>query len=245
MSGQRWGSYPSWWVLSHGLPRLQNAARNGPRVAALRTYLALAVLVDFHTRHVAVSISDLEAITGMSRPMVVAGTRVLEGITAHQGVPKSPTTADLSAPMLPVVQVHRSGKTTAFTLLRDHSSAFAKVPRDLLRRELRGLPTRGTSALNAVKLYLALLSVRPNTSDRLPISHDKLVEYTGIRPDRLRSAIDVLFEHRLIRLEQIDAEDPKRPGHRRNVYYLLGLEGGGNAASGSAPTKQAGQARRK
>lgn len=105
---------------------------------------------------------------------------------------------------------------------------WAKLPRAHLLHEnhFRGLGLRGAAALNALKLYLALVTFRPNQSRHVLLSYDRIEHYTGIPRPRIRHAIDVLLNHDWISIgthgvASIAAEVNE---HRKptNVYILRG-----------------------
>ncbi|WP_311061436.1 hypothetical protein [Pseudomonas aeruginosa] len=49
----------------------------GTSIAALKCLLAVSLQADFHTRTAAVSYNDFELLTGLSRPMISKGLRML------------------------------------------------------------------------------------------------------------------------------------------------------------------------
>ena len=69
-------------------------------------------------------------------------------------------------------------------------------------------------------MYITLLAVRQRNSDMAFISHKKIVSRSGIQPIRVRAAIDVLINHRLIDVSMAQSEEH---GRFHNTYCLLGF----------------------
>ncbi|MGH8506914.1 MAG: hypothetical protein ACRETM_13300 [Stenotrophobium sp.] len=170
-------------------------------MAALRVYLAIALNSDFDTKFAEISISDLEEVTGLSRPMVVRGIKTAEEMQL----------------LIVDRENHRHGYTMATSA---DSKGFAKLPKQKLKGVLNRLPARGYHALDALKLYITLLTVRPNKSAVVQIGHTRILEWTGLQPNRVRAAIDVLINHGLVHLDLSEVEDKR---HRHNQYEILGL----------------------
>lgn len=99
MSGRRFGRLPNWWSRSaNGDDFLLMSLKSndtGTGIAAMKCLLALSVLIDFHSRIAEVSLSGMEELTGLSRPMVIRG---LNGEFVH--------TAQLGANHLQGTQLH-------------------------------------------------------------------------------------------------------------------------------------------
>lgn len=201
MINSRWGSFPRW--VSDALRKFPAGPEAGAHMAALRVYLALALVADFDTREASISWSDLQEQTGLSRPMV------LKGIAA--------------AEKAELISIDKSSHRHSYRLLResDDEIAFIQVPLLELRSALPSFPARGFHALDTLKLYITLLAVRFRNSDKAVISHKKIWLRTGIQPGRVRAAIDVLIERHLIHVQR--AESIGVGGHPYNEYILLGF----------------------
>lgn len=171
----------------------------GASIAALKCLIAISTIIDFHSRKGRVSFSDLELITGLSRPMVVKGIEMLEA--------------------LEIVAVNRTGHVNEYelTVLGDDDK-WAKLPVDRLKQHLPSLPNRGVVPLTALKIYLLLVSLRPNNSLSLSIGYDRMRELLGVQKAQIRSALDILYSHALIRITKNEEVDAKH-----NVYTVLGL----------------------
>jgi hypothetical protein len=214
-SGNRWGSFPRW--VGDTLAVFKAGKDAGAHMAALRVYLALALVADFDTREASLSWTALQERTGLSRPMVK------KGIAA--------------AGKAGLISIDTSGHRHAYHLLKESDDAigFTQVPLFELRKALPYLPARGFHALDALKVYITLLTVKQRNSDRAVISHKKIQVRTGVQPGRIRSAIDVLVNHRLIHVQS--AESDEGGGHPHNEYVLLGFSN--RPPTGPAPTSVA------
>jgi hypothetical protein len=172
-------------------------------MAALRVYLALALVADFDAREASVSWSTMQEQTGLSRPMVLKGIETAEKTG--------------------LISVDKSSHRHSYHLLRqaDEEVAFTQVPLLELRKALPEMPTRGFHALDALKLYITLLTVRFRNSDRAAIGHKKIWVRTGIQLGRIRAAADVLIDRHLIHVESADPMGVG--GHPYNEYLLIGF----------------------
>jgi hypothetical protein len=196
-----WSSFPRRRVLER-LPLLTAGVHAGSHMAALRVYFALAIEADYHQRTVAMSLTQLERSTGLSRPMVAKGL----GAAVDVGL----------------LAVDDSSYRHSYRQLADDGDvSFAKIPKARLSAALPQLPTRGFHALDCLKIYAALLVVRPRLSFQVPISHKRLVSRTRVQPRRIRAGIDVLANHRLIHVASVASGSS---GRTHNVYDLLGFK---------------------
>lgn len=198
----RFAALPTWWIRGEpGLVAFEGGEKAGTSIASLKLMMALATLADFHTKQTKSSVSDLEKITGLSRPMVLRGIAQLEE--------------------LEILGVDREGHVNVYELVVPKSDqGWAKLPYDRVRLRLPEFLNRGVVPLGALKVYLALAMLRPNGSAEIALSHEKLRAYTGLQKRNIRPALDILFSHSLIRLDKIEADNPKG---RHNIYTLLGL----------------------
>src|SRR6185437_5296849 len=72
----RWASFPRW--AAEELTAFVAGSNAGTHMAAIRIYLALALESDFNTRVASVSWTTLQAVTGLSRPMITRGIEAAE-----------------------------------------------------------------------------------------------------------------------------------------------------------------------
>ncbi|WP_214282973.1 helix-turn-helix domain-containing protein, partial [Escherichia coli] len=109
----------------------------GTGIAAMKCLLALSVLIDFHSRIAEVSLSGMEELTGLSRPMVIRGLARLEE--------------------LGVVVSDKDYRTNRYELtIKSNDSYWAKVPVDTVRKRLKTISNRGIAPFTALKLYITI-----------------------------------------------------------------------------------------
>ncbi|SUD38615.1 replication protein [Ectopseudomonas mendocina] len=194
------GSFYTQWVRQDGLKSFRGGSSAGRSIAALKCFIALGISVHFMTRKVKLSLSGFEELTGLSKPMVIRGIEALE----QEGV----------------VSVVRGAHTNEYTLNHDYQEEhWAKLPVARLRKHLKEIPNRGLIPLTALKIYLVLATVRQRHSIEANIGYDKLREKTGVQRSQIRSALDILLNHSLIRVMQVEADTKTF-----NTYALLGLK---------------------
>lgn len=200
----RWSSVPTWWIREMGISVFIGGKETGTSIAALKILLAVALLADFHTRKTSSSLSDLEGLTGLSRPKVIDGINDLE--------------------QKRILIVNRDGHVNEYELVMpEDDKKWGKVPYQNLRKYLAEISNRGIMTLAGMKIYLLLVAWRPNDSSSISISHEKIREQTGVQTRHVRAGIDVLINHRLIRVSTNEARTPNKIQAGYNVYTLLGL----------------------
>ena len=197
----KWCKLPTWWFREPGLVIFLGGAQAGTSIAALKCVMAISTIIDFHTRTVSVSLTDLEHVTGLSRPMVVKGIKFLED---HR-----------------IIKVDRLKHVHAYELTtKPEDDKWAKLPYDMVRKHLPEMLNRGVVPLTALKIYLTLAALRPNDSPKVAIGYTKLCEYTGTQRKNIRSALDILYSRSLVRLNPV--KDDSRVTH--NEYTIIGLK---------------------
>lgn len=200
----RWCALQSWWVRDEGIALFLGGNQAGRSIAAIKVLMAVSLLANFNSHKARNSLSDLEILTGLSRPMVIAGV------------------ADLEAKGL--LLVDRSGHVNEYELVVPGDDRnFGKMPYETLRRHLAEISNRGAITLAALKIYLLLVSWRPNQSLTIAVGHEKIRDATGIQTRHVRPALDILLNHTLIRLSVSEGLAPGEPRGRHNVYTLTGL----------------------
>ena len=200
----RWGSFPSWWVRDNSvLPKMTaTATKTGQHIAGLKVYLAMAAFADYETGIAVLSVTQLQEITGLSRPMVTKGIRELEDFG--------------------LLSVDRSGYRSVYQLVEKAGDThWLKVPANTIQNKLRNLPNSGATALAALKLYVVLLTVRQRGSHEAQISHTKIQARTSIRPSLIAKGMSHLISHEVARFSNAPSFKDAA-GHRTNVYYLIG-----------------------
>ncbi|MBD8572615.1 replication protein [Pseudomonas syringae] len=192
---------PTWWVRDeeNNLSNFLGGKSSGVGIAALKCVLALSSSIDFWTRKAKLSLSEIEKLTGLSRPMVIKGLARL--VEAN------------------MVLVDKMSHVHEYELTEKKGDAYwAKIPFDRIRKHLPEISNRGEVYLVALKIYLVLTSIRPNESPSVAIGYEKIRDYVGCQRSKIRPALDVLYSHTLIRITHSDESK-----ERHNVYTILGL----------------------
>lgn len=192
---------PTWWIRDEkGLGRFSAGKDAGQNIAALKCVIAISTAVDFHSRKAKLSISDLESLTGLSRPMVIRGLGVLQSFE--------------------IVKVGKVGRVHEYELtILDDDANWGKIPYDRVLKQLHTLPNRGAIPLTALKLYLLFIAFRNNTSETVFIGYDAIEDRLSCQRSQVRPAIDILYTHLLISVA-LEGQERQR---LHNAYQVLGL----------------------
>ena len=187
MAMQAWGRLPCAWIENKGLANF-NWGKNGvgsDNAAALITLLAIAHHVDAESGLANLTYDILEEATGLSRSKVANGLDVLEKNGLIVRSPKGRSTYALTgynqAPWgkLPAKRMYKGGAIAAF----------------------EDFKLRSQAELNALKLYLLIAARRDYETNTAHIGYEKIVEYTGMRRERIKPAISVLLANNMIHIE--------------------------------------------
>lgn len=197
MSNYNFGSLPNWWFRnSHLLPSLK-ANEVGEGIAVMKCLIALSVLIDFKTRCTDSSLSDLESITGLSRPMIIKGVGWLHDMK--------------------IIKIDKSFHVNRYEILViDSDDKWAKTPVNIIRKNLKSISNRGVAPFSALKIYLTFLSIRYQDKNTVRITHDTLREHTRIQATHVRKGLDVLYSASMIHV--ILGEE-----RAASQYKILGL----------------------
>jgi hypothetical protein len=179
-----------------------------------------------------ISFSELEAVCDISRRYVAHGLAVLKAhelitvdgtckVHRHHLARPLPWPPDTTALPRSACVPSASGRCGS-RARRYEDAGWAKLPRAHLLEAHRfsGLGIRGALYLNALKLYLALVTFRPNDSPQALLSYDKIETYTGMPRSGIRRAIDVLVNHQWLSLAAHASTTAVRKS--TNVYVLRG-----------------------
>lgn len=180
---------------------------SGKSIAVLKTIIAIGLASDFDTRESKISFSELEEITGLSRPMISSAVTWL--------IDKKWIALESSS----------RGRTNNYKLLEINSGlskSWTKLPYIPLTQYLRVISNRGPKSLTALKNYLLILRYRSNTEDVTRINHKTLVEKGNLRPNLVKAGNDLLINSGLIALGRCVSYD----GFIKtdvNLYHVKGL----------------------
>lgn len=209
-----WSKIPSQWVQLGGL-RNFSARTAGRNAAALKLYMGIAMFANFKPTPLIdvggfarLSYSELEELCNISRRYVQLGLETL-----------------VQKELITVVKVSNAN---GYLLLNYDVPGWAKLPKAYLLQKatysslsrFANMSIRGALHLEALKLYMTLISFRNNSSATALISYDKIENYTAIPRGRVRRSIDVLINHEWISLGSHNYEESTdKP---TNAYILRG-----------------------
>lgn len=196
---------PSWWLRDDlALKRFKGGRDGGNSIAALKILLAIVVTCEVSSLTARISYNELMRITGLSRPMLPRGIRLLEECK--------------------LVAVNREARSSAYQLVSLSSDVgWSKVPCYKVQETLVRLPNKGEAGLAALKIYIYLLSIRDNPSKHVFASYEKIRAATGLQQKWVRPGLDLLFSHLFIHIQRVEELDKllgiDKP---KNKYTILG-----------------------
>lgn len=219
-SQSRWSRLPTPWIRDGGLKHFTGRSRLGASVAALKILVAILLSAENNSATTAgpnqgsasLSYDELMDLTGLSRASVAAGVKHLVGAE------------------LVTVRAEGRGQKNRY-VLKDYgpNDHYTKLANNALYRHpnmtrisvLCELSTRSEADMNALKLYLLLCATVDRRRGDAMISYERINEQAGIPEAKIRQAISVLIEHRLIDVDREKATPDKR--NHPNRYIVLGL----------------------
>jgi DNA-binding transcriptional ArsR family regulator len=216
-----WTKIPTHWIRDENDPGLRKFIRQtrGASISALVIYVVLSLRCNSRPDETfddvgcaKVSYSEFQRITGLSRPLISAGLKLL---------------VDLG-----LIKLTRPGRSNTYQI-EDYNKAYgwAKVPKKHLYgsssgeiRAFHNLNLRHDAELNALKLYLLLIAFRSNDLNYAMIGYENITKYTGIQKNHIKSAQSLLTCWNLI---QVDPETT--PGidkvSQPFKYRICGIDG--------------------
>lgn len=216
-----------WWTDEPFFKKVLNNRETGKGIAVLKTAIAIAMQSDFHSRESKISYSELENITGLSRPMVSKAIKILieENIIELiliDGKIKKRGQANIYRLLDKAPQGEEDGDV--FTLSKKKANGWTKIPYRPLLENLKNLPNKGVAGLGALKNYLIILKYRSNHLDFTQVTHEKFIEKCGIQSNKVKSSNDILFNHNLISIAKKIQDDHVVASP--NMYFIKGLGAG-------------------
>ena len=208
MAMQAWVRLPCDWVERKGLTKMiwGRDGAGSDNAAALMVLLAIAHHVDGETGIATLTYDALEEATGLSRSKVSNGLDILAKAEIVVRSPKGRSTYALTeydqAPWgkLPAKRMYKGGAIAAFEDFR-------------LRNQVE---------LNALKIYFLIAARRDYETNTAHIGYDKIVEYTGVRRERIRAALSLLIANNLIHVEHYRTNS--HPSGVSIGYRLVGVD---------------------
>jgi len=214
-----WVKMPCGWQTDPDKHRAINDMPTGQAIAALKLYIGLCCKANFKGRTdlpspgcARITLSKLCELTGLSRPMVVAGLRGLRELELIAVLAQRP----------------------AVYCIKDYESAsyWTKLPRSYFYgsrpsrclAKLADLTSRRSATLHALQLYLYLASIRDKRTLKATVSYTHLDEVLHLSRNEIARGLFLLVAHDLIGVRSGDM-DPKTKQRATNVYWLLGRVG--------------------
>ncbi|MDI9733625.1 hypothetical protein QM259_15270 [Acinetobacter baumannii] len=209
-----------WWVDAPFFKEKLRFSKTGEGIAVLKTMIAITLEADFQDRLAKISFSELENLTGLSRPMVNRAIKILTDeklIAVHSSARgKSNIYQILDFPNTNLPEIK-----TDEIVLRARTKGWSKLPYQPVSKNLRFLPNKGAIALGALKNYLVMLKYRDNNADYSRISHDKFIAKCGIQANKIKSSNDLLINHNFIGLAKYIQNGYLKTS--ANMYYIKGI----------------------
>lgn len=207
-----------WWVDAPFFKEQLRFSKTGESIAVLKTMIAITLESDFQDRLAQISFSELETLTGLSRPMINRAIKILteEKLIAIYSSARGRCNVYkiLDIPNMNPPKVGSEEKVLK-------TKGWTKLPYQPIVKNLRFLPNKGALALGALKNYLVMLKYRDNDLDYSRISHDTFIQKSGIQANKIKSSNDLLISHGFISLAKyIQAGYLKTSA---NMYYIKGI----------------------
>ncbi|WAB99737.1 hypothetical protein OSW16_08885 [Pseudomonas putida] len=186
---------------------LQNAS-----IAALRLFISLCMLADYHTGQVRTTYPKLIALCGMSRPIVARSLKRL----VQEGLLKK-----IDSPIREGTVLQLSGWEDSFHGKLPKSSLY-----DGSRTQLLVLHQFEYSALSlyALKVFLVICAFRSSKNYNIAtINYSTISRLSGVPTHQIPGSLNRLYHLDLISYKQADYYDLGNEMDRTNRYLVRGL----------------------
>lgn len=217
MSKYQWAKMPVSWQRDPDTLNDFRSISTGVAIAALKIYVALCLKAKFgpptdpEAGCAKKSLSELQELTGISRPMIIDGIKILRDFKI---VKKKREFINLyrirdyhSAPSwvkLPTAYLFKGGRTKRIQMIAS-------------------LPSRGAVVRDALLLYLYLASIIDKNTKKARVSYERIGEVIGLDRSETSSAISFLSGALLINMRPPgDLYDDIFNLTKSNTYWLLG-----------------------
>lgn len=212
---------PSGWIIGKDRLALRNMKWVGTdkadNIAALMLYIVLIHHANIKQTErfqevglCSLSYTKLMDITGTSRAKVAGGLRVLI---------KAGIVSEISTGRNNIYKVENFGRDQGWAKLPAkgfYSDNYKKI------KAFHRFNLRLKNELNALKMYLLIVAFRNRQTNYAKIGYEKIIEYTGIHRNEIKSALSLLVGFNLI---QIDSENRDIDTFSTvNMYRLCHLE---------------------
>lgn len=205
-----WMRLPSEWIRSGKLTKLswEYSGKGSDNIAALMALTAIAHAADEETGVARITYDRLCEVTGLSRAKVSKGLVVLQNIEViKSGGRNARSTYELSDydpvggwAKFPVKSMYAGGRISAFDEFR-------------LRKVVE---------LDALKLFFLFVAYRDNRTNVANIGYEKINQYSGVKKERIKSAISFLASLSLVYVEQVPSLI--NAYGLSNAYRIVGID---------------------
>ena len=229
-SRSTWVKLPLWWILYGALPmneerqayavpvsglRLFSQKNRGNAIASLKLYIALLVRTNNRTSdedygRACPSLAELGYATGLSREKLVSAGRFLES----NGL----------------LRIERGkGNRNVYSIVGYEKTPWGKLPKRMFTLSyldgdtLKQISTRSRAGLNALKLYLFLVSSVDRKTGYACRTYYSITEQTGIRRSEIKEAISMLINLKLLVVEHEPTSNQCDPYSSPNRYLIRGV----------------------
>ncbi|MFQ6575292.1 hypothetical protein [Pseudomonas sp. UM16] len=191
----------------------RNRAQQNSSIAALKLFICLCMLADYHSGKLNTTYPKLIALSGLSRPIVAKALKRLEKESLLEKVDK---------PIREGTTLQMAGWEERF---------HGKLPKSRLfdgsRTQLLLLREFEFSALSlyALKVYLVICAFRNKDNFNIAtINYKTISRYAGVPIHQIPSALNRLYHLELISYKQADYYEPgNNEQDRTNRYLVRGL----------------------
>lgn len=207
-------------LLKRNMGRLEWRQHKSGATAALLILFALSIISNRAQRRdglrrdekVTATYEHIQEMVPLSRKLIADGIQLLV--------------------MVEAISVDRDGRKNVYTLSGIETPGnWCQLPQQHIQNGCRHLQRlqffvdqiRRKTSLHALKLYMLLLTFRDRHTNFAAISYEKVSEYTGMRREEIRVAIQLLISSSLCR--QLKKEEAENAGEERshNRYMICGL----------------------
>jgi len=215
-----WVRMPIKWIRGKDTSILKDFSWNGydksNNIAALMIYIVI-IQQARNSGKAKISYNSLCDITSLSRAKVASGIEVLE--------------------IKKLLIIDRTGKTNIYNVVGyGDKEGWGKLPAKNMYdtkldyvKPFQEFNLRKRVELDALKLFLVLISFRDEKKNHATISYEKISLYTGISESKIRSAISLLVSHDMIHVQKYG--DAENLGKRANFYRIIGVHNNKHAGN--------------
>jgi DNA-binding transcriptional ArsR family regulator len=205
-----WSRFPSHWVDAARLKELSWASDGSANTAALMVLTPIVHVAGDPDGMCQLTYDKLQHATGLSRAKISEGLRILEKLGVVTRSPDRRSVYRLTGygPM-------SEGGWAKFPVRRMYARDGQIIP-------FRDFKLRSRVELNSLKLFYLLVARRGSDTNTANISYERMVEYTGIDRNHIKSGLSLLIENVMIQTEQKISSSNEHAVF--NTYRICGID---------------------